>query len=153
MHKCRWILVNRPRELPRRRHRHRPLAAATSHRSEEPSTKCFRSPCSYLVPACFLTSTSTLIPFPPAGLQLIKMEGWGGLYSGLKPSLVGTAASQVCPVCFPNPILNYSSTWTCTLPAILIIIYNSLKSHILWENNVVWWYPGNILLLLPVTEE
>ncbi|THU47040.1 hypothetical protein C4D60_Mb09t11300 [Musa balbisiana] len=28
-------------------------------------------------------------------LQLFKMEGWGGLYSGLKPSLVGTAASQV----------------------------------------------------------
>ncbi|KAG6468316.1 hypothetical protein ZIOFF_072992 [Zingiber officinale] len=27
-------------------------------------------------------------------LQLIKMEGWGGLYSGLKPSLVGTATSQ-----------------------------------------------------------
>ncbi|URE34140.1 Mitochondrial carrier protein [Musa troglodytarum] len=27
-------------------------------------------------------------------LQLFKMEGWGGLYSGLKPSLVGTAASQ-----------------------------------------------------------
>lgn len=29
-------------------------------------------------------------------LQVIKTEGWGGLYSGLKPSLVGTAASQVC---------------------------------------------------------
>ncbi|RWW24413.1 hypothetical protein GW17_00011293 [Ensete ventricosum] len=28
------------------------------------------------------------------GLQLFKMEGWGGLYSGLKPSLMGTAASQ-----------------------------------------------------------
>ncbi|WOL19510.1 peroxisomal nicotinamide adenine dinucleotide carrier-like [Canna indica] len=27
-------------------------------------------------------------------LQLIRTEGWGGLYSGLKPSLVGTAASQ-----------------------------------------------------------
>lgn len=27
-------------------------------------------------------------------LQVIKTEGWGGLYSGLKPSLVGTAASQ-----------------------------------------------------------
>ncbi|XP_042445997.1 peroxisomal nicotinamide adenine dinucleotide carrier-like isoform X2 [Zingiber officinale] len=27
--------------------------------------------------------------------QLIKMEGWGGLYSGLKPSLVGTATSQL----------------------------------------------------------
>ncbi|GJN08590.1 hypothetical protein PR202_ga26528 [Eleusine coracana subsp. coracana] len=26
-------------------------------------------------------------------LQLIQTEGWGGLYSGLKPSLVGTAAS------------------------------------------------------------
>ncbi|XP_074556317.1 peroxisomal nicotinamide adenine dinucleotide carrier-like [Curcuma longa] len=38
--------------------------------------------------------------FPSVGgtiyqmFQLIKMEGWGGLYSGLKPSLVGTAASQ-----------------------------------------------------------
>ncbi|XP_047089894.1 peroxisomal nicotinamide adenine dinucleotide carrier-like [Lolium rigidum] len=27
-------------------------------------------------------------------LQLVKTEGWGGLYSGLKPSLIGTAASQ-----------------------------------------------------------
>ncbi|KAG8648814.1 peroxisomal nicotinamide adenine dinucleotide carrier isoform X3 [Manihot esculenta] len=27
-------------------------------------------------------------------LQVIKTEGWGGLYSGLKPSLFGTAASQ-----------------------------------------------------------
>ncbi|KAG8632160.1 hypothetical protein MANES_18G000051v8 [Manihot esculenta] len=26
--------------------------------------------------------------------QVIKTEGWGGLYSGLKPSLFGTAASQ-----------------------------------------------------------
>ncbi|KAH7566953.1 hypothetical protein ACOSP7_011403 [Xanthoceras sorbifolium] len=37
---------------------------------------------------------------PPASsallqiLQVIKTEGWGGLYSGLKPSLFGTAASQ-----------------------------------------------------------
>lgn len=28
-------------------------------------------------------------------LQLFQTEGWGGLYSGLKPSLIGTAASQV----------------------------------------------------------
>ncbi|KAH9759912.1 hypothetical protein KPL71_017102 [Citrus sinensis] len=28
-------------------------------------------------------------------LEVIKTEGWGGLYSGLKPSLVGTAASQL----------------------------------------------------------
>ncbi|KAF7808262.1 peroxisomal nicotinamide adenine dinucleotide carrier-like [Senna tora] len=27
-------------------------------------------------------------------LQVIRSEGWGGLYSGLKPSLLGTAASQ-----------------------------------------------------------
>ncbi|CAM8878656.1 unnamed protein product [Rhodiola kirilowii] len=27
-------------------------------------------------------------------LQVIKTEGWSGLYSGLKPSLLGTAASQ-----------------------------------------------------------
>ncbi|XP_078437910.1 peroxisomal nicotinamide adenine dinucleotide carrier-like [Wolffia australiana] len=27
-------------------------------------------------------------------LQVIRNEGWGGLYSGLKPSLIGTAASQ-----------------------------------------------------------
>ena len=27
--------------------------------------------------------------------QVIKNEGWGGLYSGLKPSLFGTVASQV----------------------------------------------------------
>ncbi|KAF3771877.1 Peroxisomal nicotinamide adenine dinucleotide carrier [Nymphaea thermarum] len=27
-------------------------------------------------------------------IQVIKTEGWGGLYSGLKPSLLGTAASQ-----------------------------------------------------------
>ncbi|KAL3734511.1 hypothetical protein ACJRO7_023807 [Eucalyptus globulus] len=27
-------------------------------------------------------------------LQVLKTEGWGGLYSGLKPSLFGTAASQ-----------------------------------------------------------
>lgn len=29
-------------------------------------------------------------------LQVIRQEGWGGLYRGLAPSLVGTAASQVC---------------------------------------------------------
>ncbi|XLT27227.1 hypothetical protein HN873_058519 [Arachis hypogaea] len=28
-------------------------------------------------------------------LLLIGSEGWGGLYSGLKPSILGTAASQV----------------------------------------------------------
>ncbi|TQD80783.1 hypothetical protein C1H46_033663 [Malus baccata] len=27
-------------------------------------------------------------------LQVIRSDGWGGLYSGLKPSLLGTAASQ-----------------------------------------------------------
>lgn len=27
--------------------------------------------------------------------QVLQTEGWGGLYSGLKPSLLGTAASQV----------------------------------------------------------
>lgn len=32
--------------------------------------------------------------------QVIRTEGWGGLYSGLKPSLFGTAASQVSPFCF-----------------------------------------------------
>lgn len=36
---------------------------------------------------------------PPAGtllqiVHVIRTEGWGGLYSGLKPSLLGTAASQ-----------------------------------------------------------
>ncbi|CAN6320868.1 unnamed protein product [Urochloa humidicola] len=36
------------------------------------------------------TDTSTLYQI----LQLIQNEGWGGLYSGLKPSLIGTAASQ-----------------------------------------------------------
>ncbi|XP_062216333.1 peroxisomal nicotinamide adenine dinucleotide carrier-like [Phragmites australis] len=36
------------------------------------------------------TNTSTLFQL----LQLIQTEGWGGLYSGLKPSLAGTAASQ-----------------------------------------------------------
>ncbi|XP_038685516.1 peroxisomal nicotinamide adenine dinucleotide carrier-like isoform X2 [Tripterygium wilfordii] len=39
------------------------------------------------------------IPTAAAGtilqiLQVIRTEGWGGLYSGLKPSLLGTAASQ-----------------------------------------------------------
>ncbi|KAG2643452.1 hypothetical protein PVAP13_2KG335500 [Panicum virgatum] len=36
-------------------------------------------------------NTSTLFQL----LQLIQMEGWGGLYSGLKPSLIATATSQV----------------------------------------------------------
>ncbi|WVZ56079.1 hypothetical protein U9M48_006659 [Paspalum notatum var. saurae] len=36
------------------------------------------------------TNSSTLFQM----LQLIQTEGWGGLYSGLKPSLIGTAASQ-----------------------------------------------------------
>lgn len=43
-----------------------------------------------------------LHPTPPAAgsstlvqiLQVVRIEGWGGLYSGLKPSLFGTAASQ-----------------------------------------------------------
>lgn len=35
--------------------------------------------------------------------QVIKNEGFGGLYSGLRPSLLGTAASQVadCDQLFP----------------------------------------------------
>uniref|UniRef100_A0A0E0M360 Peroxisomal membrane protein n=1 Tax=Oryza punctata TaxID=4537 RepID=A0A0E0M360_ORYPU len=37
-----------------------------------------------------VTDTSTLFQM----LQLFQTEGWGGLYSGLKPSLIGTAASQ-----------------------------------------------------------
>ncbi|KAL5581622.1 hypothetical protein UlMin_014064 [Ulmus minor] len=36
------------------------------------------------------TSGNTLVQI----LQVIRNEGWGGLYSGLKPSLFGTAASQ-----------------------------------------------------------
>ncbi|KAI9201062.1 hypothetical protein LWI28_017490 [Acer negundo] len=36
------------------------------------------------------SSSSTLVQI----IQVIKTEGWGGLYSGLKPSLFGTAASQ-----------------------------------------------------------
>ncbi|CAN6307462.1 unnamed protein product [Urochloa humidicola] len=36
------------------------------------------------------TDTSTVYQI----FQLIQNEGWGGLYSGLKPSLIGTAASQ-----------------------------------------------------------
>ena len=32
-------------------------------------------------------------------LQVIRTEGLGGLYSGLKPSLIGTAASQVFSCC------------------------------------------------------
>ncbi|PON35898.1 Mitochondrial carrier domain containing protein [Parasponia andersonii] len=39
------------------------------------------------------TSSSTTSPLVQI-LQVIKNEGWGGLYSGLKPSLLGTAASQ-----------------------------------------------------------
>ncbi|XP_059459899.1 peroxisomal nicotinamide adenine dinucleotide carrier-like [Corylus avellana] len=35
-------------------------------------------------------ATGTLLQI----LQVIRTEGWGGLYSGLKPSLLGTAASQ-----------------------------------------------------------
>ncbi|KAJ6953197.1 hypothetical protein NC652_005024 [Populus alba x Populus x berolinensis] len=36
------------------------------------------------------TTTGTLLQI----LQVVRSEGWGGLYSGLKPSLLGTAASQ-----------------------------------------------------------
>lgn len=35
------------------------------------------------------------------GYQVIRTEGWGGLYSGLRPSLFGTAASQVGSLFFP----------------------------------------------------
>ncbi|KAH9303025.1 hypothetical protein KI387_014608, partial [Taxus chinensis] len=46
-----------------------------------------------------LTDGVTAQPKAPAGTlhqicQVIKEEGWGGLYSGLMPSMVGTAASQ-----------------------------------------------------------
>ncbi|KAF9686544.1 hypothetical protein SADUNF_Sadunf02G0000300 [Salix dunnii] len=37
-----------------------------------------------------VTTTGTLLQI----LQVVRSEGWGGLYSGLKPSLFGTAASQ-----------------------------------------------------------
>lgn len=40
--------------------------------------------------SCSSTSTSTLVQL----LEVIRSEGWGGLYSGLKPSLFGTAASM-----------------------------------------------------------
>ncbi|XP_061966774.1 peroxisomal nicotinamide adenine dinucleotide carrier-like isoform X1 [Populus nigra] len=36
------------------------------------------------------TTTGTLLQI----LQVVRSEGWGGLYSGLRPSLLGTAASQ-----------------------------------------------------------
>lgn len=39
--------------------------------------------------------------------KVVRTEGWGGLYSGLKPSLFGTAASQVryIPSCAPLPTM------------------------------------------------
>ena len=47
----------------------------------------------YLTPctACNEDINSYLI------LQVIKNEGWGGLYRGLTPSIIGTACSQVFP--------------------------------------------------------
>ena len=47
----------------------------------------------YLTPctACNEDINSFLI------LQVIKNEGWGGLYRGLTPSIIGTACSQVFP--------------------------------------------------------
>ncbi|MED6135173.1 hypothetical protein PIB30_043791 [Stylosanthes scabra] len=47
-----------------------------------------------------LQSSNSITSSPPAAgtllqiLHVIGSEGWGGLYSGLKPSLLGTAASQ-----------------------------------------------------------
>ncbi|KAK7273687.1 hypothetical protein RIF29_14746 [Crotalaria pallida] len=43
------------------------------------------------------SSNTTTAPAPGTFLQILQVigtEGWGGLYSGLKPSLLGTAASQ-----------------------------------------------------------
>ncbi|KAJ1440380.1 Mitochondrial substrate/solute carrier [Sesbania bispinosa] len=49
--------------------------------------------------SCFLTLQHKYTASTPGTLlqifQVIGNEGWGGLYSGLKPSLLGTAASQV----------------------------------------------------------
>lgn len=42
---------------------------------------------------CFLLVEEERLSVDPR--QVIRTEGWGGLYSGLKPSLLGTAASQV----------------------------------------------------------
>ncbi|XP_074295563.1 peroxisomal nicotinamide adenine dinucleotide carrier-like [Silene latifolia] len=42
------------------------------------------------LPSASRPSGGTLVQI----LQVIKTEGWGGLYSGLKPSLFGTVASQ-----------------------------------------------------------
>ena len=47
----------------------------------------YSTPCT----ACYEDSNSYLI------LQVIKNEGWGGLYRGLTPSIIGTACSQVFP--------------------------------------------------------
>ncbi|KAK6228816.1 Mitochondrial substrate/solute carrier - like 10 [Theobroma cacao] len=41
-------------------------------------------------PSAACTGTGTLLQI----LHVLRTEGWGGLYSGLKPSLFGTAASQ-----------------------------------------------------------
>ncbi|XP_047160532.1 peroxisomal nicotinamide adenine dinucleotide carrier-like isoform X2 [Vigna umbellata] len=42
------------------------------------------------LPSNTTTAPGTLLQI----FQVIRTEGWGGLYSGLKPSLLGTAASQ-----------------------------------------------------------
>lgn len=59
--------------------------------------------------------------------QVIKNEGFGGLYSGLRPSLLGTAASQVAD-CDQQlfPLFN------CLLFSFLLFLYVFL---------VEWWVP------------
>ncbi|GAV63565.1 Mito_carr domain-containing protein [Cephalotus follicularis] len=57
-----------------------PLQTVNTRQQTERITKNKRPP----------SSAHTLVQI----LQVIKTEGWGGLYSGLKPSLLGTAASQ-----------------------------------------------------------
>lgn len=99
--KLRWILANKQRELLRKASRIALLLllAARFVRSLRYVNVILLllllELSNYVVTYIDSLAQSYLYLILDCHCQVIKTEGWGGLYSGLKPSLVGTAASQV----------------------------------------------------------
>ncbi|GAU43032.1 hypothetical protein TSUD_12870 [Trifolium subterraneum] len=71
-----------------------PLQAVNTRQQTERTLKRNKQS---LIPQSSNTTTTASSSSPGFFVQIFQVignEGWGGLYSGLKPSLLGTAASQ-----------------------------------------------------------
>lgn len=136
---CRWIRVNKLREWPRKGHVI-PMGVRSLPKAMQlllPLALFFKFSRFLLYfifnPLMFFSSREKReenSPFSPflflfGWYQVIRTEGWGGLYSGLKPSLLGTAASQVGPFSFLFESITVSYLFDCLLLLYLIFLLNT----------------------------